>query len=50
MYMYIYLQTWTFYKRAIPDSAEEKVAFAGKLIKYGISLLDYSRTLTELSP
>ena len=44
MYVLImYSQTWIFHKREIPDSAEEKRAFAGKLMKYGISLLDYSR-------
>jgi hypothetical protein len=30
---------------AVPEDDEESKELAGKLMKYGISLLDYSRTM-----
>ena len=34
----------------IPDSLEKNEEFAGKFMKYGISIVEYSRTLSEPSP
>ena len=46
MYMYKpdhYL--YTFHKRCVPDNPGEKVDFAEKLAKFGISLQQYKSTL-----
>lgn len=41
------MQTWIFHKADIPDTTEEVEAFGVKLMKHGVSLLEYSRSLVN---
>ena len=41
------LQHYEFEKQSIPSSSEEKVVFARKLGKYGMSLTQYQHILSQ---
>ena len=45
--VFVSMQTWIFQKANIPEATEEVEGFAVKLMKHGVSLLDYSRSLVS---
>lgn len=45
--LYFITQAIVFTKCPVPDDADEKVAFAKKLAKYGVSLKEYVKALNE---
>ena len=47
MCMHTHTQTWVFHKANIPEAPGELEAFAVKLMKHGVSLLDYSRNFVD---